>query len=173
MDFDTFNSYCEKKKCLRRTILSNRCSKETKRQKCYDKFELSKNKEVEIDEKWEKVKREVYKRDSRACRFFKVLNPCEGQEARSILDSNLWSDFMVLDYAHVFGRGAYPHMKYDVDNVVMMTRYFHLLLDQYKNPFTSKSMGREEHDAWWCRIVGEDLWNKLLKKSKGLDLIDK
>ena len=66
-----------------------------------------------------------------------------------------------FDVAHVFGKSAFPHMRYLEDNVVLLSREFHSRLDAGKNPLTGKTISKEEHEGWWIRIVGEDKYKKL------------
>ena len=66
-----------------------------------------------------------------------------------------------FDVAHVFGKSAFPHMRYLEDNVVLLSREFHSRLDAGKNPITGKTISREEHEHWWIRIVGMGKYNEL------------
>ena len=82
----------------------------------------------------------------------------------------LTDDFMldILDVAHVFGKSAFPHMRYMADNVVLLNRVFHSRLDIGKNPLTGKSMSKEEHEQWWIRIVGKNKFEELKEIAKNV-----
>ena len=69
-----------------------------------------------------------------------------------------------LDGAHVISRQKAPFMKYDPENVVMLNRYSHSMLDFLKSPIDGTSITKEEQDAWWIFILGEDRWNRLQDK---------
>lgn len=66
-----------------------------------------------------------------------------------------------LDGAHIISRQKAPYMKYDPDNVVMMNRYSHSMLDFMKNPIDGSPITKEEQDEWWKFIIGEERWNRL------------
>lgn len=70
-----------------------------------------------------------------------------------------------LDMAHIFPRGRYPHMQYDLSNVVMLYRPVHNCLDGGCNPVTGKPCSKEEIVAWWELIVGEDRYERLERKA--------
>lgn len=132
-----------------------------KYKKYLKKLEKQNNKN-RIDEKWFDVVQKVKKRDG-VCQLWCKLSE---EEKNQVL--NLTGNFLLdkLDPAHVFGKGSYPHMKYDTDNIVLLSRLFHSRLDHFYNPVTGKAISREEQINWWKRIIGNDLYNILLKRSK-------
>ncbi len=121
------------------------------------KKNLQQKENPKIDEKWLKVKRQVFNRDKYNCQLLPYL-PDEYIDLRNRLFG--------LDPCHVFGKGAYPHMKYDVDNVVTLHRLFHSRLDQYQHPFTGDSISHSEIYEWWKKIVGSKRFSILLARSK-------
>ena len=121
----------------------------------YRKYQKLEN--PKIDEKWLEVKRQVFNRDKYNCQLLPYL-PDEYIDLRNRLFG--------LDPCHVFGKGAYPHMKYDVDNVVTLHRLFHSRLDQYQHPFTGDSISHSEIYEWWKKIVGSKRFSILLARSK-------
>jgi len=133
--------------------------------KSYIKFEKRKlekfQQSFQKDEKWESLKEEVHKRDI-SCQFLKCLNLIE----HSIIIKDLWGFNLILDCAHIIGRARSNKLKYDIDNVVLLTRYAHSNIDKYIDPITGKSMTEEERDLWWVRIVGKERFEKLIQKSK-------
>lgn len=70
-----------------------------------------------------------------------------------------------LDAAHVFGKGAYPWMRLDPDNVVLLNRFSHRCLDTGLSPISARPISMDERRAWWRRIVGEERWARLTEKS--------
>lgn len=113
------------------------------------------------DQKWLDLKEAVHKRD-RECRLAKKLSPRDylllikkgGRYAHS------------YDCAHVFGAGAFPHMIYEKKNVVLLNRYSHRLLDDYRHPVLGTPLTKEEHTAWWVKIVGKIRYEELEKMSR-------
>lgn len=99
--------------------------------------------------------REVILKRDIGCRLMCKLTDAE----KSLVSNELMLD--ILDVAHVFGKSAFPHMRYLEDNVVLLSKEFHSRLDAGKNPLTGKTISKEEHEGWWIRIVGEDKYKKL------------
>ena len=99
----------------------------------------------------------IRNRDGNACRLLRILTTEE---------YNLWKSNYggqdTVDAAHVFGKGAYPWMRYVKENVVCLNRFSHSCLDTQRSPLTGKLISLEEHTYWWKRIVGEVTYNQLL-----------
>jgi len=72
-----------------------------------------------------------------------------------------------LDAAHIFGKNAYPKMRYVLDNVVLLNRVSHAWLDAGKSPINGKPIAAEEKRAWWIRIVGKKTYGKLQEMAGG------
>lgn len=113
------------------------------------------------DEQWEEVKAEVQKRDNQICRLLSVLNP----EEQRLLFMQGMPFINKLDPAHVFGKGAFPRLKYDVDNVYTLNRYSHSMLDIGRCPLSGKVISKAEVEAWWMRIVGVDKYEELKERA--------
>jgi hypothetical protein len=73
----------------------------------------------------------------------------------------------ILDVAHVFGKGAFPWMRYDDKNVVTLNRFSHNCLDAGKSPINGKQITDAQRNAWWQRIIGND-WGYLKRKANKL-----
>jgi len=101
----------------------------------------------------------VRERDG-GCRLLKVLTLDEKNEWKS----NHNGLGLTLDAAHVFGKGAFPWMRYDERNVVSLNRFSHNCLDNGKSPVTGKPIKEFERNLWWQRIVGDD-WDYLKQRS--------
>ena len=122
---------------------------------CYEKFERQQQKNAAKaclkDDKWEAVRHIVLARDNKRCRVWAVLTSDE----RAYILAHYRADFTMLqdlDCAHRHGRNAAPARKYDPVCIYTICRYFHGLLDTYKDPVTRMPLSKKEHDAWWQRI---------------------
>lgn len=101
-----------------------------------------------IDKKWEKLREEF---DYSTCQLWRVLTK---EEKNYILDNYKEELYMLSnkDAAHIKGRGSSIELKYDKDNVVIICRYFHTLLDTYRDPVTKKEITDEQRGFWFERI---------------------
>ena len=64
-----------------------------------------------------------------------------------------------LDVAHVFGKGAYPWMRRELENVVLLNRYSHSMVDQGKHPIDGTPMDPYAKESFWFGLftVGSNL----------------
>ena len=116
---------------------------------------------TKIDEAWKKVATKVRRRD-RVCQLWPRLFANEQNE---VITSTGYFLLDITDPAHIFSRGSYPHMKYDEENVVLLSRLFHSRIDQLQDPVTGESISPEERQQWWIRIVGKNRYDKLYNKA--------
>lgn len=135
----------------------------TRYKKYIRKLEKQEEKQEEDKITYVDIKNQVYTRDTNRCRLYNKLSPYQQIEVSELLSSD---QFGTLDIAHVFSRGVYPHMKYDVDNMVLLYRLFHSRLDAHLNPITGKYIANEELEDWWKLIIGNTLYEKLRDRSK-------
>ena len=150
-----FTAHCRQGRCLRGNAPNKRCALDSRRLDCYEKYLKRKQKEKQtataVDSRWEKVRKAVFDRDGHSCRLWRVLTSKEqcfvltqfGRQFRMLQE---------LDPAHVQGRNAAPEHKYDPDMVFTLCRYFHSLMDTYRDPVTQEPMTKEQRDQWWQRI---------------------
>jgi hypothetical protein len=105
---------------------------------------------------------ECMERDHNTCRLLSRLTILEEH------DFNQNANFLKkkLDAAHVFGKNAYPHMRYMLDNIVILNRISHNWLDICKSPINGKPITKEERAQWWKRIIGASLYETLEKISR-------
>lgn len=115
-----------------------------------------------IDEKWENVKSQI---DLSECMLVEKLQTDNFLNDLIILFEKSKKFIEIIDPAHVFGKGSYPHMKYDLDNIVPLNRYSHSCLDQNRHPITGDHIEKEEVKKWWKYIVGEETYENLRKRS--------
>jgi hypothetical protein len=120
------------------------------------------------DEKWKEVKRLVNERDSH-CRLLDVITAKEyitlQKKARRLLSH--------CDPAHILPVSVYPHLCYVVENVILLNRYSHDMLDSCRSPITGEPITKEERDGWWKRIIGEDVYLKLLNNNRSENMEEK
>jgi 5-methylcytosine-specific restriction endonuclease McrA len=137
----------------------------------YKKYVLTQEKQElkreanQIDEEWEEVRTIVWERDNGKCVFqnspffekgliSKLLKEAtEDNGGRFLLET--------IDCAHIFSRASRPDLKYNPDNVILLNRYSHSLIDTMKDPITAEPLDRDSHERWWKCIVGEERYNKL------------
>jgi hypothetical protein len=104
---------------------------------------------------------DVLERD-KGCRLLSVLTNSEWK---------IWNEHQngmggILDGAHVFGKGAYPWMRYEIKNVVTINRFSHSCLDLNKSPIDGHSISTVEKIKWWQRIIGKENWDYLEELSR-------
>ncbi len=113
------------------------------------------------DEKWIELREKVFKRD-KGCLLLKSIHPTEAYLLRKYSGGL----HHIIDPAHVFGKGAFPFMKYDLDNVISLNRFSHSMLDSGKHPLTGKMLHKEQQRSWWIRIIGINKYEELEERSK-------
>jgi hypothetical protein len=68
---------------------------------------------------------------------------------------------ILYDPAHIINRGGNTKLANCVENIIMLPRYIHSLLDQGNSPFSGKKWSLEEKEAFWIKIVGKARWDFL------------
>jgi len=131
--------------------------------KSEEKKRLAQERYFSKDERWEDLKSNL---DLSECSLLKRLEEFRELEYLEDLRLSAGHLFFVIDPAHVFGKGAYPHMKYDLDNVVPLNRFSHSMLDQNRNPITGEPVDSEEVRKWWTFIIGPEKYSELLYRSR-------
>ncbi len=116
--------------------------------------------------KWREITSIVYARDNYVCRLFPILSTSEKEQ----LQSNAQYLINIIDPAHVIRVGSSPHMKYEVENIVLLNRYSHSQLDEYRNPVNGKYIGKDKAFLFWERILGSEQLRKLTIISKKLEV---
>lgn len=113
------------------------------------------------DEKWVALKERVRKRD-KGCRLLKILTAKEALQIQRYAPSKLLA---TVDVAHVMGCGTYPHMTYNDKDCILLNRYSHENLDNFKHPITGERITDEEAEMWWRRLVGDTIYDYLKEES--------
>jgi len=105
-----------------------------------------------IDDKWEEVREIVLKRDNYICQLSIRLTDIEWNYIQEFHLEEFKMFSKILDCAHMYPKGSNPEIKYNPDYVVTLCRYFHSLLEQFKNPVTRKGINREQRLLWFKRM---------------------
>ncbi|HRS26402.1 MAG TPA: hypothetical protein P5140_07685 [Methanofastidiosum sp.] len=58
-----------------------------------------------------------------------------------------------LDVAHFLPVSERPDLCYDINNVCLLNRYSHEMLDSFRDPITGAHISRDETFEWWIRIL--------------------
>ncbi len=113
------------------------------------------------------AKQEARKLDPEAQVFFSKLTSDELKTVNSMM--RMGQDFSIIDPAHIFSVGSTPTMADEIDNILMLPRCVHSLVDTYLNPLSEKHevINKEQRDSFWIRFIGVERWNRLLEMRKG------
>lgn len=115
------------------------------------------------DKQWKEVKDKVYIRDNNTCRLCKVLTFRE----MLILRKKAGPLLKILDPAHFLPVSQRPDLCYETNNICVLNRYSHTMLDDYRNPLTGEYINKEEVLSWWGRILrGNENQYLFLKKEE-------
>jgi hypothetical protein len=111
------------------------------------------------DEQWAALKERVRRRDGNKDRIFRVVSVQEAMLIRKGAGRMLQK----LDCAHIFPVGLYPELCYVDENVVLLNRYSHSLLDDMRDPIKGGSISKIEVYEWWEKIAGKKQWSRLME----------
>ena len=101
-----------------------------------------------LEEEWEKVRAEVFKRDKGRCQCCAALSMKEMlwyKKTKRKPDDH-------LECAHHIPR-SYKDTYCDPNNLAMLCPEHHFRIDHYYDPVTGKQMSHEQREAWWKRIL--------------------
>lgn len=136
--FEEFSAKCLKQICpLGKEHYGHICLKDTKQKRCFGKKKKDvwsfNGLEIESDPKWQSLRLEILERD-KSCKLWMILTP---EEKNHILH-NYQDEFFLFkkffDTAHIIPKSVNKSLYYDKNNLVLIYRYFHRLLDQYMHP---------------------------------------
>lgn len=165
MPYDDFVAfYKEHGKCPNDIQMRSKPLNEKQLQRRYKQYVLSverRNLKIEEasvpDEEWIRVRELVFERDQYECVLYGKLSL---EEVNQINPRSEFDPYL-FDPAHVLPRSTHPHLVYEPENVVTLSRFFHRRLDTYQSPLTGAPISQQEHREWWARIVGEEKLRKL------------
>ena len=115
------------------------------------------------DIEWINLKKLLILRDNGQCRFLRVCSPREYM----VLKENAGLRINTLDPAHIIACGMWTEGTYLLDNVVLLNRYSHDMLDSCRSPVTGDLISYEERENFWMRIIGTTNYNKLKELQYG------
>lgn len=115
-----------------------------------------------IDEEMEELKSQMWQRDKSQCQMWIRLTK---EEKLIVGYSNIIYNSMYkqLDTAHIFEKSVYPKLKYCLNNVVLLSRYFHSLLDGYKHPITEYKITKEDRIKIFLKLLPDNRKEELQK----------
>jgi hypothetical protein len=135
-------------------MLSQKCFTDPKIQACFKKFEIKKVRDKEKqkgkDEKdlrWLATVEAVTDRD-RTCRIWNILTV---KEQQYIIENNHF-EFQkygkILTCVHIVARSKSQDEIYNLNNITLISLYFHRLLDSFYHPVTRSNITREQRLLW-------------------------
>jgi len=147
--FMKYNASIEKnKKKNEKKILDSIENWENKKQKFHN-GEITKEEFFNVDKRLLEVYKEVDERDNNCCVFWNYILTVE---QKVYIYKHFYNDFEILskviDHAHLDAISEKPELKYDKNNIVCLSRFFHSRLDQYKNLLTGCSISKEERQKY-------------------------
>jgi hypothetical protein len=164
MDILQFQEKCNTRICLRKTFtdfdVKGKCYTERKQSDCYNKYikqldkdnakrqkrieDLKNNLEIEVDQRWLDTRQEVINRDHNQCRVWKSLSVKDKRFIIYAYYDDYYTLSKILDVDHIIPKSVRMDLYYDIDNLLLMSRYFHRLLTDYKHPVTREKITEEE-----------------------------
>lgn len=113
-----------------------------------------------MDDRWKEVREKVFSRDGGYCVLSKKLPP----DLYKTLKENASFLYNTLDPAHVLSRASRPDLKYDEENIVVLNRYSHSMLDQFRHPIDGRQLTKDDVESWWRYIIGNERYERLKNK---------
>ena len=155
--FGEFSSFCSKGVCLRKTMKTHKCSTEAKQKNCFDRYDrkLEKDKDRRHEKKeenkhWVEITKQVKLRD-KTCRIWEILT----KEERLHILKNFEAEFRwlskTLDTCHIISRAQSGELKYDLDNLLLISRFFHRRLTDLQHPVTREPITKDQETEWYLR----------------------
>jgi len=177
-EYEDFQKDCLRGFCQRQTIYNIKtCKTESKQSVCYKKFieKFEKNQEklkykgftgisnydqvniLNKDYKWEELKQFLKERDI-TCLANKTLTADELVFVEK--QEGYWLNNRYVDGAHIIPRSQASHLIYDVQNVILLGRFFHSRLDNLLDLVTGEFIGQKGKEDWITRIMQHNkLWD--------------
>jgi hypothetical protein len=121
--------------------------------------------DAQAEDKDERTRNFCRRRD-KTCQLRALIVRNEKKEAAYALAFNAGGFMFQLDVAHVFGKGAHPWMRHEPDNVVLLNRYSHTMLDTLHSPIDGRAISKAEQKAWWIAIIGAERYARLDRMSR-------
>ena len=166
MTFEEFvNQYKKYGKCPGQMSKPGHILNERELKTRYEKYIKPKKEKTQKgswdDPLWQEVADKVWKRDKSECRLLSKLKIDNPELYLYFVNNNMKSLYTKLDLAHIIPRSQSRILYYEEENLILLNRISHSLLDSYHNPITGESINKVQHDEWWVYIIGNELWKKL------------
>ena len=168
MTFDEFKEFYKEKGYLPNDVGTRKNKlNETQLRTRFKKYEKTlERKEYTIDIQWEELKENL---DFSECSLIKRLKEEQMYDEFYELQNNAGWLLKTIDPAHVFPKGGYPYLKYDLENVVPLNRYSHSCLDTMRDPISGEPIDKEKHELFWMFIIGIERFIELKRKIEEYD----
>ena len=168
MTFDEFKKFYEEKGYLPNDVEKRKNKlNETQLKTRFKKYEKTLERtEYTKDIEWEELKENL---DFSECFLIKRLKEEQMYDEFYELQNNAGCLLKTIDPAHVFPKGGYPYLKYDLENVVPLNRYSHSCLDTMRDPISGEPIDKEKHELFWMFIVGIERFIELKRKIEEYD----
>jgi hypothetical protein len=168
-----FINNCNKGFCQRKTIKSKNCLKDYKQELCFNKHmkQIEKDSFKVEDKEWKDIQVKVKERD-KTCLIDKCLVMSELLIIKNKYSSLYYTLGKTLDCAHIIPRSEAPHLIYDLNNIILIKRIYHSMLDQSINFFDGKYEKGFREEMINRIMHSNKLWNdkynyQQFKKDKG------
>lgn len=167
MELEDFKSNCNNKKCLKHQRYDSKtCIRESKQLNCFKswsrqetKKQISFENSSEIWQKETDFLDSVWFRDAgepkgnsasrenwiKFCKIWKILNE---KEKMIVLQDEEYYTAKDLDVAHIKPKSTAINEKYDINNVVLVSRLFHRRLTDLLHPVNKNRISNEEARLW-------------------------
>jgi hypothetical protein len=159
--YDKMIELCEQGDCSRYFGGYNpkTCIREYKRKSCYDKLLEKENKKEKINDSSEIFRKEVwlhyYKCSPKDnvvnwelfCMLWKILTSDEKNFVKDRYADDLYLQSNI-DVAHIVAKSQSKSERYEIDNVILMGRYFHRLLTDMKHPVNRSNISSDVMLNW-------------------------
>lgn len=168
MELEEFQSNCNNKKCLKRQRYDSKtCTRESKQINCHKsyirleakKIEMYKQTKQEFTDQYD-IDNEVWLRDTNEskgkeskrdnwklyCRIWRILTLAEKKLLEDTSD-DLWMN-KDLDVAHIKPKSTHIKEKQDLNNLVLIGRFFHRRLTDLKDPITGDDISNKDAVKW-------------------------
>jgi len=164
--FEQFKDYYMKKGiCLGQMSKPKHTLNERELKTRYEKYIKPKKEKAQKgswgDPLWQEVADRVWKRDKSQCRLLSKLKIDNPDLYLFFIKNNMKSLYTKLDLAHIIPRSQSRLLYYEEENLILLNRVSHSLLDSYHNPITGEAINKVQRDEWWEYIIGNELWRKL------------
>lgn len=162
MTFEDFVAIYEKTgKCPQQMSKSKHTLNERELKIRYEKYNKVKNEKIQKgswdDPQWKEVADKVWKRDKGQCRLLSKLKIDNPELYVYFIRNNIKSLYDKLDLAHIVPRSKSKELYYEEENLILLNRISHSLLDSYHNPITGVAINKIQHEEWWQYITGKNL----------------